>query len=81
MVYGLSSKDSLQNDLFSKRDLSENEKQELMQTYDRVNTHYGQKSLYFAAEGIYEKLLPENANKSGCYTTSWNELLKISLDK
>ncbi len=81
MVYGLTDENSRQKDLFGKQDLSEMEKKNLMKAYDRINVHYGTKSLYFAAEGIYEKHLAENANKSKCYTTSWNELLQISLGK
>lgn len=81
MVYGLTGKDTKQSDLFSRKDPHEPEKKELMQTYDKINSHYGRKSLYYAAEGIYEKPLEGHLKKSGCYTTSWNELLNISLDK
>ena len=81
MVYGLSNTSTKQKDLFGKNDLSEKEKNNLMDTYDRINSHYGGKSLYFAAEGIYEKYNERTSNRSGNYTTSWNELLQISLLK
>ncbi len=81
MVYGLTDQKSRQNDFFSSQETSKPEKKGLMEAYDRINHTYGEKSLYFAAEGVYKKLLEETTTKSGCYTTSWNELLTISLPK
>lgn len=56
--------DSVEEDLF-------------MQTIDKINKRHGKGSVKFAACGIdqFWKMLSEM--KSPCYTTRWNELLKI----
>ncbi len=81
LVYGLTNEDSKQRDLFSRPDIDEFERKRLMETYDRINHHYGEKSLYFAAEGFIKKNIDKSTSRSGCYTTSWDELLTISLSK
>jgi DNA polymerase V len=71
----LYSKQTQQLDFFGKSDSVEQET--FMQTIDQLNRFHGKGTVKFAACGIdqFWKMLSEM--KSPCYTTRWNELLKV----
>ena len=82
MAYELVDENVEQKDLFFGEQRDSQKNQELMKTIDRINHHYGSKTLYFAAEGIKERLkdgLYRSERRSKNYTTSWDEIPRIKL--
>ena len=79
LVYGLTGGDARARDLFAPKPINESKQANLMAAYDKIHTHYGKKALYFAAQGSPEAFFSDGICQSGAYTTSWDELLKVSL--
>ena len=48
-----------------------------IQTFDQVNHKWGLDTLTFAATGTDHPWKPKKERRSGCFTTSWDELLEI----
>jgi DNA polymerase V len=53
-------------------------KARLMRTIDRINRRYDKNAVQFAAEGLDDRLRSAQAHVSPRFTTSWNELLRVS---
>jgi len=53
-------------------------KNSLMQTIDQINRRYDKNAVQFAAEGLVNHLMGAQAQASLRFTTSWNELLKVT---
>jgi DNA polymerase V len=53
-------------------------KKSLMQTIDRINRRYDKNAVQFAAEGLDNRLRSAQTQVSPRFTTSWNELLKVT---
>lgn len=51
----------------------------LMRTLDRINNKWGRNRLFFAGEGVKRPWKMHQAKKSACFTTSWHELLTITI--
>jgi DNA polymerase V len=49
----------------------------LMQTIDRLNLRFGRDTVMFAAAGIQRPWQMSRAFLSPCYTTAWDELLRV----
>ena len=56
----------------------ESSQKPLMKTVDQINAHYGQSIITFAGEGISKKWKSTPSKRSPKYTTSWDDLLKIT---
>ena len=56
----------------------ETAKNPLMKTVDQINTRYGQSIITFAGEGLHKKWKNAPKKRSPKYTTSWDDLLKIT---
>jgi DNA polymerase V len=70
---------SVQRNLFTKTSDETFEKQKrVMELMDRANGRFGYPILHIAAEGNRE-VRRENPKRSPCYTTRWEELLKIRI--
>lgn len=70
---------NVQKNLFSPSDEARTKKEgRVQELIDQANTRFGYTILHFAAEGNRE-VRRENANRSPCYTTRWNELLKVKI--
>ncbi|QVL57007.1 MAG: Y-family DNA polymerase [Simkaniaceae bacterium] len=81
MLSELVSEKESQLDLFSK-DKQASKKSQVIQALDQVNTHFGSKTLSFAAEGIDKKWKSNAEKRSPNYTTCWEEIPSvISKDK
>ncbi len=78
VFYDLVSESHAQSDLFSCRKKDEKGKK-LMKILDQINHRYDQKALFFAAEKNGKKIKSRQENISSKFTTSWNEILTISI--
>jgi DNA polymerase V len=67
--------EKMQMDLFGRYDTKANET--FMQTIDAINTFHGKGTVKFAACGIDQFWKMLSQMKSPCYTTRWNELLRV----
>ncbi|NGX51652.1 MAG: DNA polymerase IV 1 [Chlamydiae bacterium] len=74
MLSELVSEDETQLDLFAQ----ETAKNHLMKTVDQINSRYGESIITFAGEGISKKWKRAPSRRSPRYTTSWEDLPKIS---
>ena len=80
LLGGIVAKGSFQQDLFTKQNIAlENKQQALMSLLDRANNKFGYDVLQFAAEGTKRTWQTQRNLRSPCYTTRWNELLKIEI--
>ncbi len=50
----------------------------LLNAIDNINNTMGARTIQYGAEGLNRKSLYRSAKKSGLYTTSWEELLRVS---
>ncbi len=73
---GLVHKDSYQYDLFTK---TPPENAKLMALMDQTNHKFGKKILKFAAEGMQQAWKMKSTQKSPCFTTQWDDILKIKI--
>lgn len=71
----LTKKDFLQTDLFNNHDSVKDEA--LMKVMDQINKNHGSNTLKFAICGIDHFWKMQSEMKSACYTTRWNDLLKV----
>jgi DNA polymerase V len=67
-------KSELQLNLFADRESIDRDRR-LMNTLDRINE--GSKQVYFASEGVIQPWQTKFEHKSKCYTTRWDELVKV----
>ena len=67
-------KDELQLNLFTDRETIDRDKR-LMQVLDRINMRG--KQISFASEGVVKPWQTKFEHKSPCYTTRWDELVKV----
>jgi DNA polymerase V len=76
MLGELVSASGIQTDLFST--MQPNPKSDrLMQAMDLINRKMGKESIKMASEGFKRPWKMKQENKSPCYTTNWDELLKV----
>ncbi|MFZ3229018.1 MAG: Y-family DNA polymerase [Pseudobdellovibrio sp.] len=68
-------KDFLQTDLFNQHDTIREEN--LMKVIDQINRFHGANTAKFASCGVNHFWEMLSGMKSPCYTTRWNELLKV----
>lgn len=73
---GLVPEHSYQRDLFTK---TPEKHRELMAFLDETNKRYGKKVLKFAAEGVVQPWKMKREQCSPCFTTRWEDLLKIKI--
>ncbi|HQN94480.1 MAG TPA: DUF4113 domain-containing protein [Prolixibacteraceae bacterium] len=76
IVSGISSDDFVQGNLFETVDNSRQKK--ISQLSDRINYRYGQDTLKLAVQGGNNDWKLRHDKLSPCYTTRWNELLKVN---
>ena len=50
-----------------------------MNTIDSINKKIGRDSIRYASQGYYRKWKLKQERLSPCYTTRWNDLLKIHI--
>ncbi len=62
----------IEQDLFQKSPIEKNKK--IMQTISQINKHYGNHTVYFAAEGTKAKWKKKPINRSPRYTTKWDDI-------
>ena len=67
-------KSELQLNLFADRERIDRDRR-LMNTLDRINGR--SKQVYFASEGVVQPWQTKFEHKSKCYTTRWDELVKV----
>jgi len=78
VLQNLTSNTFFQDDLFEEEDEAENRKtKNLMRVVDRVNQQMGKNTLFLASQGIVRPWRMKSQHCSPCYTTSWNQLLKV----
>lgn len=75
MLLDLQSKNLQQQDLLTPAD--DDKQKERMRVLDEVNKRYGKGALFHAAEGIARPWQGQRNRTSACYTTRWDELLKV----
>jgi DNA polymerase V len=56
-----------------------NKQKELMHIVDHINTKWGNHTLTFASQGTKQPWKMKQAKKSPRFTTSWHELLKLTI--
>jgi DNA polymerase V len=66
----------VQTDLFSKVQVNPKSTQ-LMTTLDSINKKMGKESVKLASEGFKRPWKMKQENKSPCYTTNWDEILRV----
>jgi DNA polymerase V len=66
----------VQTDLFSQVQMSP-KSTKLMGVLDGINKKMGRESIKLASEGFKRPWKMKQGNKSPCYTTKWNELIKV----
>jgi DNA polymerase V len=72
----LLNKQQVQYDCFSAQD---NQKSAmLMTTLDQINQRHGKDSLFYASQGVERVWKMKRQFCSPCYTTRWDELLKVN---
>ena len=71
----VSSKNQLQNDLFSEVNSAEESK--LMIVMDKINSRFGRKALRVLSQKIGENWEMKQERKTPAYTTSWDELPEV----
>lgn len=74
----ITDKELIQGDLFDTVEIPE-KKRKLMKLVDQLNEKSGKDTLQFAAEGIIRPWKMKRDNTTPRYTTSWDELLTISI--
>jgi DNA polymerase V len=65
----------VQEGLFDRKDSAH--RIALMRTLDRINSRYGRNTLTFAAAGHRPPRKMQRDRLSPCYTTEWEELLRV----
>jgi DNA polymerase V len=75
MLLDLTNDNVTQYDLLSKSNAKKNDK--LMETMDYINSKYGKNTVFPAANGFKQSWAMRANFKSPCYTTRWNELVRV----
>lgn len=76
MLSELVGAESVQTDLFSQVQISPRSTK-LMIVLDGINKKMGKESIKLASEGFKRPWKMKQGNKSPCYTTKWNEVIKV----
>ncbi len=71
--------DQIQLNLFKKSNLDKTHK--LMKTIDKLNIEMGNGTLFYASEGVSQIWKMKSEMRSPCYTTRWDNILSIDMDK
>lgn len=77
IMMGLVPENRIQGSLFNP--MLSNKKRRLIETVDRVNRKLGRGVVRYAAEGINRPWVMKQLRKSKCFTTRWEDLMKIKL--
>lgn len=75
MLFGLESKENIQQELFSGN--SDKDKSALNEIVDQLNAKYGRGTLFSLGEGVKKPWKMKRDMLSRCYTTQWDQLLKV----
>lgn len=78
MLSSISEKKYIQQDFFT-ASISLDKKSRAMKALDNINRHFHRQALFFASQGLDKKWMINQSRKSQKFTTSWDELLKISI--
>lgn len=70
--------DCYQRDLFHSRDQDLDKRAKALAAHDAINQRFGADTLFFAAQGTRHRFTHKRQNVSPRFTTSWDELLKVS---
>jgi DNA polymerase V len=76
MLSELVDAEGIQTDLFSQVQISL-KSSKLMGVLDGINKKMGKESIKLASEGFKRPWKMKQGNKSPCYTTKWNDLIKV----
>ncbi len=76
MLGELVPKEGCQTDLFTSS-TSPLKSDKLMTVMDGINRKMGKESIKLASEGFKRPWKMKQGNKSPCYTTAWNEIIKV----
>ncbi|MGB9912994.1 MAG: DUF4113 domain-containing protein, partial [Candidatus Kapaibacteriota bacterium] len=76
---GLTRQDSYQYNLFDR--LNREKLTRLMEAYDQLNRKYGKGIVKFSAQGVHKVWKMKQEQLSEHYTTSWDDILTIEIDK
>ena len=76
MLSELVDAEGIQTDLFSQVQISL-KSSKLMGVLDGINKKMGKESIKLAREGFKRPWKMKQGNKSPCYTTKWNDLIKV----
>ncbi|MFZ5953596.1 MAG: Y-family DNA polymerase [Candidatus Dependentiae bacterium] len=55
------------------------EKENLMKAVDLINNKWGKNTVFYAAAGTHQQWWAKSLKRTPCYTTSWQELLKVRI--
>ena len=75
LFFGLESRDSVQPDLFDTTPQRDNS--ELNKIIDQLNLKYGHGTIFSLGEGVKKPWKMKRDMLSQCYTTNWEQLLKV----
>jgi DNA polymerase V len=81
MLGGIVSNRAVQQDLFLQRNELNIKQRILMQLMDKTNAKYGKDTLKLAAQGITQGWKMKRNRCTSHFTTSWEDLLQIKIDK
>jgi DNA polymerase V len=77
-LINIESVNEIQEDIFTPS--KENKKEDkLLKVIDKINNKMGNKTLFYAAQGIDPEWKTNRNKKTGSYTTSWNELAEVKV--
>lgn len=76
---GFATQTNYQPDLFRSDEKQMLKQKRAMQVIDHLNQRFGDASVHFAAEGIFQHWKMKKDNVSPRFTTSWDELLNIDI--
>jgi DNA polymerase V len=75
MLSGIVDENEKQTDLFNSNVNPKHNK--IMEVVDHLNKKYGSNTVQLAAQGVEKKWAMKSDNRSGKFTTSWKEILKV----
>jgi DNA polymerase V len=75
LLFDLCHKDNIQRNLFSNPPRPEHDA--LMQAVDNLNKKMGKETVTYAAKGRSNTWQPIPALRSPCYTTRWEDILRV----
>lgn len=71
--------DFKQLSLGDKTTFYDQEKEQLMKAFDRINHKWGKNTVFYAAAGTNQRWWAKCLKRTPCYTTSWQEILQVRI--